>query len=76
MIHDFEDVFEPIPHFECLPADIYCTIELKDATKNLTSRVYSMPQMYCKAWKTLIEQHVKAGQLQSSNCAYACLFGA
>ena len=43
LVFDFKDVFEPIPHVNQLPADVYCTIELKDATQKITSRSYSTP---------------------------------
>ena len=43
LVLDFKDVFEPIPHVNQLPADVYCTIELKDATQKITSRSYSTP---------------------------------
>ena len=67
LIVDFNDVFKPIPYVRQLLVDVYWTIELKDMSKKITSRSYSMPQKYCEVWKMLIEQHVKAGQLQPSN---------
>ena len=71
LVLKFNNVFEPILHVDHLLTDVYCTIELKEATKNITSRSYSMPQKYCEAWKTLIEQHIQAGQLLPSNSAHA-----
>jgi len=71
LVLDFKDVFEPIPHVNRLPDDVYCTIELKDATQRITSRSYSTPRKYREAWKTLIDQHVKAGHLRPSNSAHA-----
>ena len=70
---EFKDVFEPIPHVNRLPDDVYCTIQLKDATQKITSRSYSTPWKYREAWKTLIDQHVKAGRLWPSNSAHASL---
>ena len=43
LIPDFNDIFKPIPHVNRLPTDVYCAIELKDTTKKIASRTYSMP---------------------------------
>ena len=71
IMNEFMDIFEPIPHINKLPTDVYCNIELKDATQKITSRSYSMPQKYRYTWKTLIDQHVHAGCLQPSNLVHA-----
>ena len=71
LITDFNDVFKPIPHVNCLPTNVYCALELKDTTKKIASRTYSMPRKYRDVWKTLLEQHVKAGRLHPSNSAHA-----
>ena len=71
LITNFNDVSEPIPHVNRLPTDVYCAIELKDTTKKIASRTYSMPRKYRDVWKTLIEQHMKAGRLRPSNSAHA-----
>ena len=71
IVNKFMDIFEPIPYVNKLLTDIYCNIELKDATQKITSRSYSMPQKYRDTWKTLIDQHVHAGCLQPSNLVHA-----
>jgi hypothetical protein len=68
---DFKEVFEPIPHVETLPSDVYCRIKLKDASKSITSRSYSCPRRYKEAWATLIQQHVDAGRIRPSNLEHA-----
>jgi hypothetical protein len=42
----YAKVFNPIPHVDELPTDIYCCIKLKDASKTFTTRSYSSPQKY------------------------------
>ena len=54
-------VFEPCPHTDDLPMDVYCCIKLKDASKMITTWSYSSPQKYWDAWKTLIQLHEAAG---------------
>ena len=39
----YKHVFEPIPHVDELPTNVYCRIQLKDATKSITMRTYSSP---------------------------------
>lgn len=73
MVTEYHNVFEPIPHVNQLPTDVYCNIQLKDATQQITSRLYSTLQKYREAWKTLIEQHLNAGHLWSSNSAHDSL---
>ena len=48
----YVDVFSPIPHIDDLPTDVYCRIQLKDATKTFATRSYSTPHKYKKAWAT------------------------
>jgi len=53
-----KDIFEPIPHLDELPTDVYCCIKLKDITKTFATHSYSTPQKYKEAWATLIQQHL------------------
>ena len=71
LILDFAEVFELIPNVDWLPMDVYHSIELKDSTQKITSRLYSTLWKYHKVWKTLIEQHVKSSPLQPSNSVHA-----
>jgi len=65
------DVFSPIPHLDDLPTDVYCRIQLKDATKTFATRSYSTPRKYKEAWSTLIQQHLDVGRIRPSNSAHA-----
>src|ERR1700692_3197800 len=67
----YSKVFNPIPHVDELPTDVYCRITLKDATKTFTTRSYSTPRKYKEAWSTLIQQHLDAGRIRPSNSAHA-----
>jgi hypothetical protein len=60
---EFKDVFEPIPHVDELPTDVYCRIKLKDSARTIASRSYSCPRKYKEAWSTLIQQHLDAGRI-------------
>ena len=57
----YSTVFEPCPHTEKLPKDVYCRIELKDTSKTITTQSYLSPHKYQDAWKTLIQSHEAAG---------------
>ena len=67
----YSTVFEPCPHTEDLPTDVYCRIKLKDASKTITTRSYSSPHKYQDAWKTLIQSHEADGRIQPSNSSSA-----
>jgi hypothetical protein len=67
----YSKVFNPIPHVDKLPTDVYCRIKLKDASKTFTTRSYSSPRKYKEAWATLIQQHLDAGRIRPSNSAHA-----
>ena len=67
----YSKVFNPIPHVDELPTDVYCRITLKDATKTFTTRSYSSPRKYKEAWAVLIQQHLDAGRIRPSNSAHA-----
>jgi hypothetical protein len=41
VVQDFSDVFNPIPHVDALPTDVYCEIKLKDASRTIKTRSYS-----------------------------------
>ena len=62
-----KDIFELILHLDDLPTDIYCHIQLKDASKTFVTCSYSTPRKYKEAWATLIQQHLNAGRIHPSN---------
>jgi urease gamma subunit len=61
VVTEFKDVFEPIPHIDDLPMDVYCRIKLKDPFKTVQTHSYSTPRKYKEAWYTLIQQHLDTG---------------
>jgi hypothetical protein len=67
----YKDIFDPIPHLNELPTDVYCRIQLKDASKTFATRSYTTPRKYKEAWATLIQQHLDAGRICPSNSAHA-----
>jgi len=67
----YSKVFNPIPHVDELPTDVYCRIKLKDASKTITTRTYTSPRKYKAAWAELIQQHLDAGRIRPSNSAHA-----
>ena len=67
----YTHVFEPIPHVDDLPTDIYCRIKIKDSTKTISIWTYSSPQKYQEALQTLIWSHEDASQIRPSNSEHA-----
>src|SRR5882762_4244482 len=67
----YSKVFNPIPHVDQLPTDVYCRIRLKDASKTINTRTYTSPRKYKAAWAELIQQHLDAGRIRPSNSAHA-----
>ncbi|KAJ7050610.1 hypothetical protein C8F01DRAFT_1000445, partial [Mycena amicta] len=47
---EFRPIFDPIPHVDDLPTDVYCEITVKDAAKTLSKRTYPSPRKYREAW--------------------------
>jgi len=68
---EFGKTFEPIPHADDLPDDVYCHIKLKDATRTISKRTYGCPCKYHEAWKTLIDMHVDSRKVRLLNSAFA-----
>jgi len=68
---EYKDVFDPLPHYDDLSTDVYCKVNLKDASKTITMWSYSCPRKYRDAWKTLIQQHLDAGRIRPSSLEYA-----
>ena len=64
-------VFEPIPHVDKLPTDVYCWIQLKDALKTIATQLYSSPCKYQEVWQTLLQHHKDAGWIHPSNSSSA-----
>ena len=71
MKEEFRDVFSEIPHLDDLPANVFCRIKLKDASKTVQTRTYTTPRKYREAWATLIQQHLDAGRIRPSNSEHA-----
>ena len=67
----YKPAFEPIPHVNDLPTDVYCQIQLKDATKSIATRTYSSSWKYCEAWWMLLQHHEDTGQICPSNSSSA-----
>ena len=61
LCEEYKDIFDPLPHYDDLSAEIHCRVILKDASKTITTQSYSCPRKYRDAWKTLIQQHLDAG---------------
>ena len=66
----FHDRFEEIPHTNKLPTNVYHRLSLKDAQVYITYQGYSTPRKYKDAWDTLIQEHLNAGRIWSSNSPY------
>ena len=64
----YKTAFQPIPHINNLPTDVYCRIQLKDATRSIATRSYSSPWKYREAWQTY---HEDVGQIHPSNSSSA-----
>lgn len=60
-----------IPHVRDLPHDVYHWIQLLPGAPVSISHPYGCPRKYCTGWKSLIDQHVAAGQICPSPSAYA-----
>jgi len=58
----YSKVFNPIPHIDDLPTEVYCCIKLKNASKTITTCTYTSPRKFKEAWATLIQQHLDAGR--------------
>jgi hypothetical protein len=66
----YSKVFNPIPHMDQLPTDVYCHINLKDTSKTITTCTYTSPRKYREAWAELIQQHLDTGRIRPSNSAH------
>jgi len=64
---EFKEVFEPIPHVNELPSDVFAAIHLKNAEKTIKSHSYPSPCKYKEAWSILIQQHLDAGRIRPSS---------
>ena len=71
IFNKYKQVFEPIPHVDELPTNVYCRIQLKDALKTIATRSYSSPCKYREAWQTLLKHHEDAGRIHPSNSSSA-----
>jgi hypothetical protein len=67
----YSNVFNPIPHVDELPTDVYCRIKLKDVSKTITTRTYTSLRKFKEVWATLIQQHLDAGRIHPSNSEHA-----
>ncbi|KAJ8468870.1 hypothetical protein ONZ45_g17089 [Pleurotus djamor] len=72
MKKEFADMFpDDIPPVKDLPGDVFHRFELKDPIKFVKNRSYSCPRKYVEFWKTLVDQHLKAGRIRPSDSPYA-----
>ena len=71
IFNKYKRVFEPIPHVDELPTNIYCWIQLKDTSKTIATWLYSSPCKYREAWWTLLKHHKDAGRIRPSNSSSA-----
>ena len=71
ILETYTAVFDPCPHTEELPKDVYCHIKLKDTSKTITTRSDSSPRTYQDAWRMLIQSHEAAGRIRPSNSSSA-----
>ena len=60
-----------LPHVDSLPTEPVHRIILKDVGKGFKSRQYPCPQKYRDAWRTLIDEHLKAGRIRVSSSPYS-----
>ena len=56
LMEHFENVFEPIPHYNKLPTEIEAEIKLIDPNKIIKTHNYPCPRKYKDVWQTLIQQ--------------------
>src|SRR5271155_294309 len=68
---DFHEIFEPIPHIDELPTEVFAEIHIKDPNKTVHNRSYPSPHKYRDAWQILIQQHLDAGQIRPSSSSWA-----
>lgn len=70
---EYKCIFEPMPHVENLPTDVYCEIKLKKekADMQFQTRSYQSPRKYKEAWQTLIQQNLDAGRIRPSSSPHA-----
>ena len=54
-----------------LPTDCFAEIHLKDHNLRVKGQNYPCLCKYCKAWQTLIKQHLEAGCIQPSSSPHA-----
>ncbi|KAF8225990.1 hypothetical protein L208DRAFT_1304167, partial [Tricholoma matsutake] len=60
-----------IPHANDLPINVYHHIEVTPGAPISVGRAYSCPRKYREGWKTLIEEHSKAGWICPLSSPYA-----
>ena len=68
---EYSQIFEPIPHIDELPSDVFAEIHIKDPEKTIRNRSYPSPRKYQEAWHILIQQHLEAGRIRPSSSSYA-----
>jgi hypothetical protein len=70
-LSEFKDVFEPLPHVDKLPQNVMARIKLKNAEQTIKTHTYACPRKFCKAWQTLIQQHLDVGHICPSSSPHA-----
>jgi len=71
LCEEYKGVFDPLPHYDNLSDEIHCRVILKDASKTITTWLYSCPRKYREALKTLLQQHRDASRIHLSSSLYA-----
>ena len=64
-------VFEPIPHVDELPTEMYFRIHLKDTSKRIATCTYSTLRKYREVWSMLLQEHLTAGRIRPSSSQHA-----
>ncbi|GBE82208.1 hypothetical protein SCP_0405910 [Sparassis crispa] len=69
---EFRDLFpDDIPHLDELPTNVYHQFLLKDPNMFIQHRQYDCPKKYRKAWKQLLDGHLRTGHMRPSDSPYA-----
>lgn len=70
-LSEFKDIFEPLPHVDKLLPNLTAQIRLKDVEQTIKMHTYAYPCKFCKAWQTLIQQHLDSGHIHLSSSPHA-----
>lgn len=69
---EFQDLFpDTLPPVESIPDDVHHRIIVTAAEKICVAREYSCPRKWRDSWKSLVEEHTKAGRIRPSSSPFA-----